>query len=113
MYGKLTLNLNRNNDILQLIKKTVSASDPDAKVILFGSYARGDNNDESDIDLLILLNKESITYNDRARITFPLFMIEIKTGIPISPLLYSKEFWETKHKVTPFYESVNEEGITL
>jgi predicted nucleotidyltransferase len=101
------------SNILQLIKSTVKAKDPDAKVILFGSYARGDYNEESDIDLIILLDKDRITYDDRTRITYPLFMVEIKTGISISPLLYSKDFWETKHKVTPFYESVNEEGIVL
>jgi len=99
--------------ILGLIKGTVNATDPSAKVILFGSYARGDNNEGSDIDLLILLDKEKITYEDETRISYPLFMVEIKTGISISPMVYSKNFWETKHKVTPFYENVNQEGIVL
>jgi predicted nucleotidyltransferase len=96
-----------------LIKNTVQASDPRAKVILFGSYARGDYNEESDIDLIVLLEKDKITYDDKTKILYPLFMVEIKTGVAISPLIYSKDFWETKHKITPFYESVNEEGIVL
>jgi len=82
-------------------------------VILFGSYARGDYREDSDVDLLILLDKEKITYDDEARISRPLFMIEINTGISISPLVYTKYFWEKQHKVTPFYENVNEEGIAL
>ena len=57
------------NTILQLIKSTVKASDPEAKVVLFGSYARGDYNEESDIDLLILLNKDNITYADEVKIS--------------------------------------------
>jgi len=101
------------NHILQLIKSTLKATDPEAKVVLFGSYARGDYNEESDIDLLILLDKEKITYEDETRISYPLFMVEIKTGISISPMIYSKDFWENKHKVTPFYENVNQEGVTL
>ena len=101
------------NNILQQIKESVIATDPDAKVILFGSYARGDQHEGSDIDLIILLDKEKITYNDEIRIFYPLYMIEIKSGIPISPLVYSKYFWENKHKVTPFYENVNQEGVVL
>lgn len=99
--------------ILQQIKSSVTATDPDAKVILFGSYARGDYNEESDIDLLILINKDNITYDDRTRIGGPLYMLEIRNGISISPMIYSKDFWEHKHKITPFYESVNEEGVVL
>ena len=101
------------NTILQLIKSTVKASDPEAKVVLFGSYARGDYNEESDIDLLILLNKDNITYADEVKISYPLYMVEIKTGVAISPMIYSKDFWENKHKVTPFYENVNQEGVVL
>jgi len=101
------------NHILQLIKTTVENTDPGAKVVLFGSYARGDYNAESDIDLLILLDKEKITYEDETRISFPLFMVEVKSGISISPMIYSKDFWENKHKVTPFYENVNQEGLVL
>ena len=89
------------------------AAAPGAKVILFGSYARGDNNEESDVDLLILLDKEKVTYADETKISRPLFMIEIGTGISISPMVYTKDFWENKHKVTPFYENVNKEGISL
>ena len=39
--------------ILVRIKNSVQDTDPDATVILFGSYARGDQSDSSDIDLII------------------------------------------------------------
>ena len=41
-------------EILLKIKKTVSELDPEARIILFGSRARGDYGKESDWDLLIL-----------------------------------------------------------
>ena len=99
--------------MLTQIKNAVQASEPGAKVILFGSYARGDYNEESDVDLLILLDKAQITYDDEKRVSRPLFMLEIGMGISISPMIYSKDFWENKHKVTPFYENVNREGLLL
>lgn len=98
--------------ILQQIKASVSASMPEATVILYGSYARGDYNEESDIDLLILVDKEKITRADEHRITDPLYDIELNSGIIISPMVYAKADW-TNHRVTPFYENVNREGLPL
>ncbi|TSA33675.1 MAG: nucleotidyltransferase domain-containing protein [Porphyromonadaceae bacterium] len=44
--------------ILVPIKKMVISLEPGSTVILFGSFARGDNRPDSDIDLLILLDRE-------------------------------------------------------
>lgn len=99
--------------ILELIKKSVNKVDPNAILILYGSYARRDYTAESDIDLLILVDKENITRNDKIKITYPLYDVELETGIVISPKVYSKKFWQQEHKVTPFYENVNREGIVL
>lgn len=96
-----------------MIKKSVKTSDPDATLILYGSYARGDYNEESDIDLLILVDKERITRDDEIKITYPLYDIFFETGVIISTMVYSKKFWTNEHKVTPFYENVNKEGIVL
>jgi predicted nucleotidyltransferase len=48
-------------EILLRIKKSITSVVPDASVILYGSYARGEEKAESDIDLLILLNKDKVT----------------------------------------------------
>jgi len=101
------------NPILITIKQLVNKVDPKAQIIVFGSYARGDNNKNSDIDLLILLDKENITYQDETQITYPLFDIEFETGQLISPLVLSKIEWERKHRITPFYSNVKKEGIVL
>lgn len=100
------------NHILQLIKNSVKATATDAILILYGSYARGDYKDDSDIDLLILINKDKVTPVEEDKITFPLYSIGFKTGLLISPMVYTKEGW-AKYKVTPFYENVNNEGKVL
>lgn len=99
--------------ILQRIKSSVHATDPGATLILYGSYARGDNRDDSDIDILVLLDKDKITYDDRARIGHPLFHLELETETQISPRIFSKEIWETKYKITPFYKNITLEGKLL
>jgi predicted nucleotidyltransferase len=101
------------NDIISSIKSKIYSIDPAAKVILYGSYARGDYNSNSDIDLLILLDKDKITAEDKINISYPLYDIEFETGKIISPLVLSKNDWESRHRITPFYENVTKEGIEL
>lgn len=96
-----------------MIRNSVKASAPNATVILYGSQARGDFNTESDLDILILLDKDRITREDEKRIKYPLYDIEFETGKIISPLVLSKSDWESKHKITPFYDHVSREGIVL
>jgi predicted nucleotidyltransferase len=85
--------------------------EPKATLILYGSYARGDYRSDSDIDILILLDKDKITYEDQKRISSPLYRIELETGILISPNFYSKNEW--RKRITPFFENVSREGILL
>lgn len=101
------------NDIFMLIKKSVRLTEPDAIIILYGSYARGDNQADSDLDLLILIDKDKITREDEKKVKYPLYDIEFETGKIISPLIFSKKDWETRHRITPFYENIQKEGVVL
>ncbi len=105
--------MDNKDSILQRIKKSVKTTDPDATVILYGSYARGDNRSDSDIDILVLIDKDKATRDDQKRIAYPLYDIEFETGFVISPIVFSKKVWETKHIITPFYENVTKEGMVL
>lgn len=105
--------MQNEKDILLMIKNSVRNIEPNATVILYGSYARGDNRDDSDIDLLILLEKDKITWQDEKKIKYPLYNIEFDTGKIISPMVLSKKDWEKRHRITSFYENVQHEGIIL
>ncbi len=105
--------MDKNEDILLKIKRTVHIQSPDATVILYGSRARGEDVAGSDIDILILLEKEKVTRKDEVKVKYPLYDIEFDTGRIISPLVLSKKDWESRHKITPFYENVMKDGIIL
>lgn len=100
-------------DILKKIKKSITSIVPNADVILYGSYARGEEKEESDIDLLILVDKDKVTWMDEKEISYPLYDIEFDIGKIISPMILSKKDWKKRHIITPFYENVINEGIAL
>jgi len=102
-----------DKEILEMIKKSVKSKDPNATVILYGSRARGDNRADSDVDILILLDQKRISREDEKRVKYPLYDIEFETGRIISPLVLTKSDWESRHRITPFYDRVNEEGVVL
>lgn len=100
-------------EIVEQIKKSLRRTVPEAKAILFGSEAPGDAKPDSDIDILILVDKETLSLAEEQEITFPLYNIEVKTGICISPIVMLKKVWENRPFKTPFYVNVINEGIVL
>ncbi len=80
---------------------------------MYGSYARGENRKDSDIDILVLIDKDKITLDDREKIGAPLYDIQLETEILISPIIYTRNTWNTRLQITPFYKNVTREGILL
>ena len=95
------------------IKRIIKSREPSAKIYLYGSRSRGTAKDDSDWDLLILLNKDNISSEAEREITNPLYDLEFDTGEVISPMIYSEKEWNSKYKVTPFYQNVMKEGKLL
>ena len=102
-----------DSKILNQIKKIVTEQEPRAKIYLYGSRSQGTAKSTSDWDLLILLNKDKISLEDEQKIIYPLYDLEFDTGEVISPMIYSEKEWNTKYKITPFYQNVMREGKLL
>lgn len=102
-----------NKKILLRIKQLVYLAEPSATVILYGSHARRQNRQQSDIDLLILVDNDKVTFSDEQRIKYPLYDLEFETGKVISPLIFSRKDWETRHSITPLYNNIKKDGVQL
>ena len=84
------------------------------KIILYGSYARGDFDSESDIDIMILINgtdEDVIRYRkDVRRIAND---VGLDNDILVSLLIRSRQSFEEWSDVVVFYKNVINEGVTL
>lgn len=99
--------------IKRKIKEAVVSVDPTAKVVLFGSRARGTETKESDWDILVLLDRPKVTFKDEKAFRDKLFDVELEVEEPFSTFYYSILDWNTRHSVTPLYKNIQEEGIYL
>lgn len=83
------------------------------KIILFGSKARGDYEEYSDIDLLVLTEKPR-TFDERWELSDISADISIDYGIALSCLYYNINDWETSDNINPLLkENIKREGIEI
>lgn len=99
------------NELKLKVKQSIKMIDPDARVILFGSRARGDNKITSDWDFLILISQH-IDEQEKKRIRDKLLDTELEAEEVISSLIFSKEKWNS-YRVTPLYKNISRDGIEL
>lgn len=100
------------NDFIKKVKEILG--DRVKKIILYGSYARGDFNKNSDVDIMILtdLNEKEIEeYRDK--ISNIAFEIQLEEEIYISPIIKNIDKYNERIKIIPFYMNVQKEGVEL
>lgn len=101
----------RRTAIIRQIKDTLRRVAPDAQAILYGSQARGDARPDSDIDLLILVDKTELTPEEELDFARTLYRVELETGVIITPTVMLRRVWESI--ATPFKLNVMREGVAL
>ena len=84
------------------------------KIIVYGSYARGDFRENSDIDIMILVKMSDeeirLVKNDIYDLAFE---FEINTGIEFSPIIKNEDQYEYWIDTLPFYRNVRDEGVVI
>ena len=100
-------------NLLRRIQRIVTSIVPGARIILYGSRARGSADISSDWDFLILtdhaLNRKSIL-----KIRDSIYDLELETGMILSSIIRTKEEWDSpRYSVLPFKHRVEQEGVLL
>lgn len=79
-----------------------------SKLYLYGSRARGDYNEDSDWDLLLLLDKPKLERQDFDKYSYPFVLMGWNCGEDIRPHAYTKDEWFNGPK-SMFYYNVEKD----
>ena len=81
-------------------------------VILYGSYARGDYNDESDIDVMIMVDMKPEDLG-KYRWDFSCFCadLNVENNVLITSKLQSAPLFDKWKNTLPFYKNVVKDGV--
>ena len=84
------------------------------KMILYGSYARGDYHEGSDIDIMLLvdLNDEEIKRIGKA-LSIRTYDMNYENDVMIMPIVQNIEFFNKWVRSYPFYNNISNEGVNL
>lgn len=83
-------------------------------VLLYGSYARGEQTDESDIDVMVLVDlpKEKLATYRRIVSDFS-STIDLQYGVLLSIKLQDMETFRLYGNTLPFFQNVIREGVSV
>lgn len=84
------------------------------KIVLYGSYARGTFDAESDIDIVAIVKGEREELQRKLREVWILSSnLELEYETILSPTVIPYEEFEKYRNVLPYYRNIEEEGIDI
>ena len=115
----MSINTVSNQRILEISQKVVQAAKDTLgekldKVILYGSYARGNYDEESDVDYFILADvpqEETSMWRSAIREHIP--YIDLEYDLLVSLHITRKAIFEQCVGFIPFFKNVTREGVLL
>ncbi len=82
------------------------------QIVLYGSYARGEETEESDVDIAVILRKKD-TEKKHSAMTDIVVDYELAQGVTLSVITIEKEEMQNWDTLLPFYNNIKKEGIIL
>ena len=84
------------------------------KIILYGSYARGDFKVDSDVDLMILLDISDMELKAYSQqLSYMTYDFNLDNDIDIKPIAKSEAHFKKWSENYPFYATIQKEGVIL
>lgn len=83
-------------------------------VILFGSYARNEADDGSDIDVMFLVDSSRQTIAEKHwQIGEAAAEVLMDYGVVVSPVVENRAYYHANADLLPFFKNVRREGVRI
>jgi predicted nucleotidyltransferase len=95
------------------IKRRLSETFDITTIVLYGSFARGQADEESDVDLLVITD-QPLTRFRRHEITNEVFEVNLQYDTNFSTLVVDRRSWETGIvSVLPIHDEILRDGVQV
>ena len=99
--------------VLKKFKELLAARTPLRSLILFGSWARGDAELYSDLDVLVIL-ENTADEQDREMVSDCAWEAGFEAGVVLSPVVFTLDEWERgPERASLLAQAVRAEGVSL
>jgi predicted nucleotidyltransferase len=108
---KLTLD---EQDWLEAYRQILQAQHPGvvARMVIYGSKARGDDHADSDLDVLLILKNEAECIKRQLRRVG--YELAATSDVVPSILAYTQDEWESREKSgSPFWQAVERDAVSV
>ena len=110
------MNNSKIREVVELFAKEASKvyGDKLKKVILYGSCARGDFDEQSDIDIILLLDiKPEQISEERNKIFSVADYFDLNYDVVLSPVIQSVSVFNKYRAASVFYQNIEREGVLV
>ena len=84
------------------------------RIILYGSYARGDFRSDSDVDIMILLDLSDLELKAYGQqLSYMTYDFNLDNNLDIKPIAKSEAHFKKWISNYPFYSNIHKEGVVL
>lgn len=84
------------------------------RIILYGSYARGDNTEDSDVDVVALVKGERSALQEQLKKVWDISSdMELEYGTILSPTVIPYDEYERFVEDLPYYKNIAREGVEI
>jgi predicted nucleotidyltransferase len=100
--------------VLEELRSRIGRTFPDwtVRMTVFGSRARGDAEPDSDMDVLLEVEQEQISFTEKQRLRQAAGEVSIETGIVLSLLVVDRHMRKERGDFSVFH-NIREEGIPV
>ena len=82
------------------------------EAILYGSYARGEADAESDIDVMVLVDSPRQDISQKTwEISSVAADLLLSLGVMVSPIVENRRYFQDNIGLLPFYQNIAREGV--